>query len=93
MVNINEMPDTVDGLLEFWSKENVIAETNDQSIQCDILAYLNWVKALMIKRNELETDLEEMEKEYEACMASHSNLERKVVGLYETLRKVSKDYE
>ncbi|OMF47726.1 hypothetical protein [Paenibacillus amylolyticus] len=93
MTNINEVPNEIDGLLEFWSKENVIAETNDQSIQGDILAYLGWVKALIIKRNELETDLEEMEREYEACAASHAKLEKKIVGLYENLREVSKDYE
>ncbi|MGR6546287.1 hypothetical protein [Paenibacillus tundrae] len=78
MTNINEVPNELllEGLLEFWNKENVISETSDESIQTDILAYLGWVKALMIKRNELETDISGMEEEYESCMESHLRLER-----------------
>lgn len=93
MINVNEIPHTVDGLIEFWSKEGVISQTNEQSVQTDVLAYLGWVKALIIKRNELETDLSGMEEEYESCMESHQRLEREVERLNGILSEVSKDYE
>lgn len=93
MGKVTNIPADVNGLLEFWGREGVVSQTNERDVQNDILTYLSWIKNLIIARNELETDLAEMEQEYEECMASHAKLERKIVGLYGDLREVSKDYE
>ena len=47
-----DIPKSVDTLIEFWSQSGVIERASPEPIQSDILNYLEWVKILLAE-NEL----------------------------------------
>lgn len=58
----DDIPNSVDGLIEFWGMEDIVEKSNPEVVQADILNYLGWVKLLLIENEQLSKRIESIER-------------------------------